>query len=286
MTYFAVTGIAGPDDNMLVPADQPHSVIAVYRYASGGGLPIGHVATLQLPPGTWSSWILESWAPSPPKPPQSALFWPDPARRIVVLRLQINYTHPPESTFQRLRSGRLSALPSGDSRILLLVPRDTFREHINYENALNRPKYIPEVPWDQWGPRGSVLIKYDVYRAWRRWEDKFRWFFPFGSRLTFYAPSAAGTRLVTIDVNPLSRYHPSHAGCARKDKFAWIEDLSASGDPSLITTHPRSYYLRPAFPNAARLLYAVSEHSGGYTISVSGYAVRYGVKLKSYLSDS
>ena len=55
--------------------------------------------------------------------------------------------------------------------------------------------------------------------------------------------------------------------------LARIEDFSDTGDSFLKTAHPRSYYIRPDFPDIARLIHATYELPCGATVSVSQYPI-------------
>ena len=247
-------------------------MLMVFRFAAEDGLQTGHVVTLHMPPRTWRASILESYTPPPPTPPQSAVFWPDPAQRMVALRLEIVCPDAPSTRFQRLRRGQQTDHAAWHwHHVLLLIPRNTFRtqvQHGDFTCSLS-PGNIPEIPWNDWGSDGSILVRYDGRRELGARDYRGQWFLPFGSRLTFRAPPGTESSLITVDANPLSKLHPSHSGCTRKDMLARIEDFSDTGDSFLKTVHPRSYYIRPAFPDVARLIYARYELPCGVTVSVS-----------------
>ena len=223
--------------------------------------------------------ILDSSVPSPPTPPPSAAFWPDPEQRVVVLRLRVPCSPPPNIVMRMLRPNHHDTPTWAGAwyNALLVIPCATFHKHIKPVDAMGAPTPIP---WESWGLRGSVLIRDQGFADQNSsrghyWQQP-QFVFPFGSRLTFFARLSASDRdprLVTLDTNPLSKLHPPHPGCTRQDRLAWVEKLDERGQSSnLKTTHPRSYYFGPTFPDVKHAM-AITQNASGYAVLVSLHSV-------------
>ena len=255
------------------PKRRPNT-IGIYRIQEERHLPVGHVATLQLPPGLELSAMLNSSVPCPLTPPPSAAFWPDPERRVVVLRL-FSLHSPLHALVRALQSQFRHTSSWTWHYTLLVIPCTTFHEQIKLASSTQDSTPVPPIPWEDWGLRGSVLIRQDNFeniQRIRHWLPPF--VFPLGSRLTFLAPSSdrgggGDPRLVTLDINPLSKLHPSHPGCTRRDALASAEKASDRGLSSVLkTAHPRTYYFGPPFPNFEQA-FAISQSASGYVVFVS-----------------
>ena len=266
-SYMAMT-VEWTGDQPNRANDGRNSAIAIYRFRAEDGQRAGYVTTLQLPPGTKASLILESWAPSPPTPPRSAVFWADPAQRLIVLRLTISYVGSTK-TRNGLRLSLSSEATWYSNHILLLIPCATFRKLLSPTGRKPNVTSAPPHQWSEWGPDGSVLIQYDGFRNREQWGHEPKYFFPFGSRLTFLSPSPKGPRLTTVDVNPLSKLHAHHPGCAKEESLASVEHFNHTAQAAdFKTTYPRAYHVGPIFPDARQAL-AISQHPSGYTVCVS-----------------
>ncbi|KAM5540645.1 hypothetical protein V8D89_005676, partial [Ganoderma adspersum] len=122
---------------------------------------------------------------------------------------------------------------------LLIIPCTIFHEQIKLASSTQDLTPAPSIPWEDWGLRGSVLIRQDDSENTQRTHNWLPPFVcPYGSRLTFFAPSSddphGNPRLVTLDVNPLSKLHPPHPGCARRDALASAEKSSDRGLSSVL----------------------------------------------------
>ena len=268
------------DDRLFTIQEPCPDTIRIYRFRGEHGHSVGHAATLQLPSGVEGSTIMTSSVPSSPTPPPSAAFWPDPEQRVVVLRIRVPEQSPPTKKVMqilRLNHASTSNQASSNSDALLLIPCTTFHEHAMRVAKAGHPTPNLPIPWEGWGSRGSVLIREEdlansALSHTCKWSQP-KFVFPFGSRLTFLSGSSAtdrGPRLVTVDVNPLSKLHAPHPDCTRQGTLASVsEKAEAHGlSSALKTTHPRSYFFGPALPDVQHTV-AIAQNASGYTVLVS-----------------
>ena len=283
-SYLAIVFNSSDNDLSNGPGCCPEN-IRIYRIREERGLPIGHVATLQLPQEVRGSTLTTPSVPCSPTPPPSAAFWPDPERRVVVLRLKVPEPSPPTNTFMRVLQPNhryTPSQPSTERDALLVVPCTTFRKHLMDVATMGRnPAADLPISWGDWGLRGSVLIREVFANPAPSSYGPGQWplsklVFPFGSRLTFFLSESSASdispRLVTVDVNQLSKFHPPHRDCTRRAALANVQKIGKTDErsvsSSLNTTYPRSYYLGPAFDDVQHAI-AITQNSSGYAILVS-----------------
>ncbi|RPD59571.1 hypothetical protein L227DRAFT_575999 [Lentinus tigrinus ALCF2SS1-6] len=156
-----------------------------------------HILLLKLPPSEREPHIQESSIPAPPS--SSVPFWTDPALRIVVVAFS-------------------------STRAALLIPYNTIAALIR----TRQPALKECIPWDNWGPQGTLLLHLTGKQYPALWMT--RHCYPYGSRVAlmyFEEESYFEGDAIIYDLNPwAARYARCSPHAASKDAlYGALADL-------------------------------------------------------------
>ena len=118
-----------------------------------------HIADLLLPPLQSRTHIVHSSIHTGPfvaNCPSGAPFWTNQEERMYVLSVQYIQVDPDA--------------PGARPRFCLFFKNSTPLEYIR-KHSEQRPESHFEVPWEDWGPRGTRMLHHQVLYQWLRWRS-------------------------------------------------------------------------------------------------------------------